>query len=84
MDRSILDNAMETWINYRGVHPISLMLPLLTATQERNRIEMLYNKIKMNQWTCEELPEEVYDDFISSVFRWRDMVTLEVLRNGSV
>ena len=60
------------------------MLPLLAAAHDRNRIDMLYNKIKMNQWTDEELPEQVYEDFVSSVLRWRDIITLEVLRNGSI
>ena len=84
MDSLQLDSAVETWLNYRTIHPSSPMLPLLTAAHERNRINLLYNKIKMNQWTDEELSDQVYEDFIDGVLRWRDIVTLEVLKNGSI
>lgn len=84
MERLLLDDAVETWTTYRKIHPVSPMLPLLAAEHERNRIDIIFNKIKMNQWTNEMLPEQIYEDFVSSVLRWRDMVTIEVLRNGSV
>jgi hypothetical protein len=84
MDRLLLDNAVETWTTYRKIHPSSPLLPLLAAEHERNRIDLMYSKIKMNQWTDELLPEQIYEDFVTSVLRWRDMVTIEVLRNGPV
>jgi hypothetical protein len=84
MDRLLTDDAVETWATYRNIHPSSPMLHILAAEHERNRIDALYNKIKMNQWTDEALPEQVYEDFITSVLSWRDIVTIEVLRNGSV
>jgi hypothetical protein len=79
-----LDEAITVWASYRKIHPKSTLLPLLAADLERNRIDNLANKIKMNQWTDEQLPDQVYDDFVSSVFRWRDIVTLDILQHGSI
>ena len=52
--------------------------------KERNRIDMLANKIKMNQWTDENLTDEIYEDFTSSVSRWRDIVTMDILKHGPI
>ena len=84
MDKALVDQAYQTWIDYRKLHPKNPLLPLLAAEKERNRIDMLANKIKMNQWTDEKLTDEVYDDFVNSVNRWRDIVTLDALKHGLI
>ena len=84
MDRAEVDQAYEVWMEYRKLHPKSPFLPLLAADMERNRIDMLANKIKMNQWTDEKLTDEIYDDFVKSVSRWRDIVTIDVLKHGLI
>lgn len=82
MDQSSLNDAFAIWDKYRGLIPKNYLLPLLELNRECRRIDMLCNKIKMNQWTDEKLSEDVYDDFITSVFRWRDIVTMDILKNG--
>ena len=84
MNRLEVDQAYDIWMKYRKLHPKSPLLPLLAADKERNRIDMLANKIKMNQWTDEKLTDEVYEDFVVSVRRWRDIVTLDVLKHGLI
>ena len=84
MDRTTVDQAYTTWMEYRKLHPKSPLLPLLAADKERNRIDNLANKIKMNQWTDEKLTDEIYDDFVQSVERWRDIVTIDVLKHGLI
>ena len=84
MSKEQLDEAVIIWESYRKLHPKSPLLPLLAADKERNRIDNLANKIKMNQWTDEILPETVYEDFITSVLRWRDIVTLDILQHGPI
>lgn len=82
MDRDRVDNAYEIWTKYRKLHPKSSFLPILAADYERQRIDQLANKIKMNQWTDEELTDYVYNDFVNSVYQWRDMVTVNILKDG--
>ena len=84
MDKTAVDQAFVIWEDYRRLHPKSPLLPLLAADMERNRIDMLANKIKMNQWTDEVLSEQIYTDFIHSVNRWRDIVTLDILKHGPI
>ena len=84
MDKKAVDDAFLIWEDYRKLHPRSPLLPLLAADKERNRIDNLLNKIKMNQWTDEVLPDSIYDDFITSVHRWRDIVTLDILQHGPI
>ena len=38
----------------------------------------------MNQWTDEKLTDEVFEDFVTSVRRWRDIVTIDALKNGLI
>ena len=84
MDKDRVDQAYDTWMTYRTLHPRNPLLPLLAAEKERNRIDMLANKIKMNQWTDEKLSDAIYEDFTSSVTRWRDIVTMDILKHGPI
>lgn len=84
MNRTKLNEAMIIWNEYKNIQPKTALLPLLAADKERNRIEALANKIKMNQWTDEVLDAEIYDDFIDSVIRWRDLITVDMLKHGSI
>ena len=84
MDKTAVDQAFVIWEDYRRLHPKSPLLPLLAADMERNRIDMLANKIKMNQWTDEKLSDAIYEDFTSSVTRWRDIVTMDILKHGPI
>ena len=84
MNKELVDQAYDIWMTYRSLHPRNPLLPLLAAEKERNRIDMLANKIKMNQWTDEKLSESIYEDFTSSVSRWRDIVTMEILKHGPI
>ena len=84
MDKNAVDDAFLIWEDYRKLQPRSPLLPLFAADKERNRIDNLLNKIKMNQWTDEVLPDSIYDDFITSVHRWRDIVTLDILQHGPI
>ena len=84
MDNVQLEEAIAIWSDYRKLHPKSPLLPILAFEHERNRIDQLANKIKMYQWTNEPASDEVLVDFVNSVNRWRDIVTVDILQHGSI
>lgn len=78
-----LDEALEIWSQYKRLRPVRLFANALEAEKEYVNLEMLSAEIKMGRWTGNTDPEKEHT-FVQRVVRWRDNMTIDILRNGNV
>lgn len=77
------EEALEIWMQYKRLRPLKLFTNALEAEQEYVNLEILSSEIKMARWTGNTDPDKEHT-FVQRVIRWRDNMTIDILRNGNV
>jgi hypothetical protein len=85
---SVLEEDMKIWEEYKDAHSyrtsLSSLAKYLRLEQQRSELGHLYSKLKITPWRSDSISNEEAQLFHDKLHSWRDELTMEILKNGSV